>query len=136
MRSYVMSPKEPASLAQYISSIKNGEKKAIFCPRSYGSDLTWCCKLQAQTDTGQPLLDQLSGLTLLPVHLRLAREAKITRIAVSAAHDRLLLSIFKARDILLVGSFGNITYDRAHFLPQTDAARTDTCSFATVSTFV
>ena len=62
-------------------------------------DLTWHDKLQAQTNTLQPLLDRFPGLTLLGALCRSSRQAKIARIAVSATHD-CLLSIFNVRDIL------------------------------------
>ena len=60
-------------------------------------DLTWRDELQAQTNT---LLHQFPGLTLLDAVFWRSRQTKIARIFVSAAHDRRLLSIFNARDIL------------------------------------
>ena len=43
--------------------------------------------------------DLFPGLTLLDALFRSSRQAKMARIAVSAAHDCLLLSIFNARDV-------------------------------------
>ena len=63
-------------------------------------DLTWCHERQAESDVVQLLLDQFRGLTLPIACLRRARQAEIARIAVSAAHDCLLLSMFNAKDIL------------------------------------
>ena len=51
-------------------------------------DLTWHDKLQAQTDTVRPLLDQYPGLTPPDAIFRSVRQVKMARIAVSAAHDR------------------------------------------------
>ena len=53
--------------------------------------------------------------------------AKIARIAVSAAHDCFVLSIItlEAYCATLTGSPSDVTYDRAHIVPQADEARTD-----------
>ena len=79
------------------------------------------------TRLNQPLLDQFPGLALLDALFQNSRQVKIAKFAVSAAHDRLLLSIFNTRHILatLTGSPSDVTYDRAYIVPQADAARTD-----------
>ena len=51
------------------------------------------------------------------------RMAKIARIAVSAAHDCLLLTL-GTYYATLTGSFADVTYDRTHFTSQADEART------------
>ena len=88
-------------------------------------ELTWRNKLQAQTDMLQPLLDQFPSLALLDALFRSSRQAKDTRIAVSAAHNHLLLSILTLETYCatLTGPPCDVMYDRAHFLEQAEWMR-------------